>query len=455
MRGDSYLALDISLISDNQAEAGVIATLVYHPEFILHTDYLRPSYFYNVENGCIYWAIQELYKNGVETIDAINITNMLNSNKAVKKKIEEYNLTDMQEFISMSQFACRHTLEEYKLLVNNVVTMSFKRDLNKVVLEVQSACFNSDSDLNKLNSLVNTKINKLTEQYITSNEIELFGSRVDDLWKEICRRRTEDGVYGIPSKYERLNDYFNYEPGELVLLKARMKKGKSAFFMNEAIHKIKNGVPTLFFDTEMQDRLFYERMLANLTGIEVKRIKNGRYSYEEGQKLEKTNEWIKKQPFVHIYTPQTTDEEIYAIHKILKYKMGLEFSIFDYIKSNILSSSENYNALGARCDFLKNNIAGELNIAMLAGAQLNRANQVADSDKLERYVSASMLWRDKTTEELAKDTLDCGNFALTVDLNRMGEQMGEDEYIDFKFDGNRMRIEQAKQHDSSSNPFEK
>ena len=92
---------------------------------------------------------------------------------------------------------------------------------------------------------------------------------------------------------------------------------------------------------------------------------------------------------------------------------------------------------------------------MLAGAQLNRANQVADSDKLERYVSASMLWRDKTTEELAKDTLDCGNFALTVDLNRMGEQMGEDEYISFAFDGNRMRIEQAKQHDSSSNPFEK
>ena len=44
---------------------------------------------------------------------------------------------------------------------------------------------------------------------------------------------------------------------------------------------------------------------------------------------------------------------------------------------------------------------------------------------------------------------------MTVDLNRMGEQMGEDEYIDFKFDGNRMRIEQAKQHDSSSNPFEK
>ena len=80
------MAFDISLISDNQAEASVIATLVYHPDFILHTDYLKPSYFYNVENGCIYWAIQELYKNGVDVIDAINITNMFNSNTAVKKK---------------------------------------------------------------------------------------------------------------------------------------------------------------------------------------------------------------------------------------------------------------------------------------------------------------------------------------------------------------------------------
>ena len=134
------LTADISKISDNQAEAGVIATLVYHPEFILHTDYLKPSYFYNVENGCIYWAIQELYKNGIETIDAINITNMLNSNKAVKKTIEQYNLSNFQEFISMSQYACRHSLEEYKLLVNNVVTMSFKRDLNKIAMEIQANC---------------------------------------------------------------------------------------------------------------------------------------------------------------------------------------------------------------------------------------------------------------------------------------------------------------------------
>lgn len=448
------LKKDTSLISDNQAEAGVIATLVHHPEFILHTDYLKPSYFYNVENGCIYWAISELYKNGVDNIDAMNITNMLNSNRAVKKQIESHNLTNMQEFIDMSQYACRHTLDEYKLLVKNVVTMSFKRDLNRVANEIQSLCFDERADLSQVNQTVNKKINHLTEQYVTTNEVEVFGTKVDSLWQEVRDRCTDSGIYGIPSKFEHLNEYLTYEPGELVLLKARMKKGKSAFFLNEAMHKLKNGVPTLYLDTEMKDRLFYERMLANLTGIEIKRIKQKKYSDEEAKLLDKTNDWIKKQPFVHIYIPTTTDEEIYAIHKILKYKMNLEFSIFDYIKSNVTSASENYNVLGARCDFLKNNVAGDLDIALLAGAQLNRGDQVADSDKIERYVSASLWWRDKDGNEVQKDGLKCGNYALTVDLNRLGEQMSEDEYIDFMFDGSKMRISEAQQHITKQTPFE-
>ena len=156
--------MDISAICDTQAEAGVIATLVYHPDFILHSDYLKPGYFYNIENGCIYWAIQELYKNGIETIDALNISNMLNSNKAVKRKIEEYNLTDLQQFITMAQYAARHTLEEYKLLVNNVVEISFKRESAKVTAEIQSDCFNSDMGLSKLNQVVNDKLTQLTEK---------------------------------------------------------------------------------------------------------------------------------------------------------------------------------------------------------------------------------------------------------------------------------------------------
>ena len=96
----------------------------------------------------------------------------------------------MQEFISMSQFACRHTLEEYKLLVNNVVTMSFKRDLNKTVMEIQSACFNSDADLNKLNSLDGLKatLDYVNEELSTHDTtlLESLDRRIRDVEEDIA-----------------------------------------------------------------------------------------------------------------------------------------------------------------------------------------------------------------------------------------------------------------------------
>lgn len=378
---------------------------------------------------------------------------MLNSNKAVKKVIDQYNLSNMQEFINMSQYAARHTLEEYKLLVENVVTASFKRDLYKIASEIQSACFNSSIDLSQLNSIVNDKIAKITEQYITSNEIIMFGDKVEDLWSEVVNRRNSDGIYGIPSKYSLINDYTTYEPGELVLLSARLKSGKSAFFLNETVHKLRSGVPVLYIDTEMQDRLFYERLLAHISGVEIKKIKTGFYTNEEAELVNNANIWIKKQPFVHMYLPQSTDEEVYAVCKILKYKMNLGFFVYDYIKSNVASSSEQYNLLGAKTDFLKNRICGELNLPGLAGAQLSRNMEISDSDKIARYISTNIMWRKKTTEEIQRDGLECGNYAMNININRNGMQMEEDDYIDMMFDGSRMRIEQAKQHKKEDTPF--
>ena len=223
--------------------------------------------------------------------------------------------------------------------------------------------------------------------------------------------------------------------------------------MVEALHKITNGIPTLYVDREMSDRIFYERCLAALTGVDVKRIKNGRYTEEERIKIENANAWMKKQPFVHVYRPDLSDEELYSMCKILKYKMGLQFVIDDYLKSNATSSSDNYNILGARCDFLKNKIAGELNLAVLTAAQLNRQGEVSDSLKINRYLSVGIKWFLKTQEQIAKDGLQCGNAGMKIYINRLGEQMPEDDenaYIDFIFDGNKMMISEAEQHDPSN-----
>jgi hypothetical protein len=138
-----------------------------------------------------------------------------------------------------------------------------------------------------------------------------------------------------------------------------------------------------------------------------------------------------------------TEDKIYSICKILQYKMDLQFVIYDYLKSAEKDSSSQYNDLGNKTNFLKNNIAGELGLAVLAGAQLNRHNEISDSYKIEQYLSSELMLEPKTTDQIAQDGEECGNYTLFVKLNRNGEQMTEGEYIDLVFTYNTVSLDQA------------
>lgn len=82
---------------------------------------------------------------------------------------------------------------------------------------------------------------------------------------------------------------------------------------------------------------------------------------------------------------------------------------------------------------------------MLAFCQLNQNNAVAESDGIERNCSVSIMWRKKT-EEIIRDGAECGNYAISIDLNRLGGQTnGENEYIDMMFNGDKLSILEAKQ----------
>lgn len=439
----------VAELSDIQSESGVIGTLIYHPDFIMHSDHLQPGYFFNVENGCLYWAIRELYSDGVTNIDAFNIANKLQSHPGVKKTIDRYNLPNIQEMVDLYKEAVRNSIEEYLMLVNNVVTLAFKRDMVAALNTMEADCYNVNVNLDALNEAVYTRLDKLTEKYMFQDDVHVLGDEIDSIWQEIVERRNDDGTFGLPSKFNAFSEFFSYEPGELVVLQAPRKQGKSAFLLNETIHKLKNGIPTLVVDTEMRKTTYVSRLISNLTGIEVNRIKRGDYTQDEADEVHNALAWIKEQPFVYIYDPDMTMPRLYSICKILKRQIGLMFVVYDYMKSNEKSTGDNYNVLGQMCDYLKNKIAGELNLSVVSAAQLNRAGEVADSVKINNYLSVAVKWGYKTQEMIAKDGLECGNMYAKVYLNRNGQCQridDEDDYIDFVFSGGNMLIQEAVQH---------
>ena len=437
--------MDIKELSDIQSESGVIGTLIYHPEYIAHTDYLKPNHFFGEENGCIFWAIQGLFESGILNIDAFNISNKIQSNKTVHNTIEKFNLPNVQEFVELYKETARHSIEEYKMLANNVVSMAFKRDLVKVAHQIESNCFQKSIDLDTLSSLTYQSLDGLTEKFMTRGEIQTLGNKIDDIWEEI----QQEAKYGLESKYTSFTRYWKYKRRELVTIQAHQKSGKTMFLMNEAVSMLKRGVPTLVYDSEMGDALYTARLLSHLSGVSFKKIDELTYNDEEYQRIIKWKEWLKKQPFVHIYDPGMSMEHLFSICRSLQNSMNLSFVIYDYLKSNEKSTGDNYNKLGAMTDYLKNEIAGRLNLPVLAACQLNRIGETGDSKKINDYCSVAIKWGRKTQEMIAKDGLECGNAYAKITLNRLGESMiadDEEDYLDFIFDGAKCTIEEAQPH---------
>lgn len=449
--------MQIESVYDISAEAGILCTLIHNPEFILHSESLTPSYFYKKENGAIYWAIQELYKKGIDRIDEYNLTTQINSDKGVKNLIESYNKNFIKDLVQDSEFVARNTKEEYQEIVNTVITLSFKRDVYKKLKHFEKQCLDENVDLNQLNLSIMNDIDKLASQYVTQDKIPMYNKNIYEIWNGILNKRNEDGTYGIPSKHKILENYFTYQSGELIIVAARRKHGKSIFGMNELVYMLKQGVSCVYLDTEMNDELFTTRLISHLTGIEEYRVKSGGYTPSEEDMIKDAIDWISKQNFTRIYDPQWTKDKVYTTAKILKNKINFDLLIYDYIKitdNKTTSSSEQYNELGNWCNFLKNNIAGGLDIPVLSFVQLNRNNEIADSDKIERYASTGLKWVKKTPEEIENDGVQCGNYKLNIMFNRLGGDMDEDDYIDFVFNNKNLDISVAKtQHEEDIPDF--
>lgn len=448
--------MDNKQLVDIAAEAGTIATLIYHPEFLLVDNILKPTFFYETSNQCFFWAIENLVASGVENIDALNLGNILNSDKAVKNVMKKYNITNIQNYITMAQHAARSTYEEYKLLAENVATYAFRRELNKLSIEIGKECFNTNVSLDDLNDFVNNGIDGIAQKFIFGSDSVLFGERMDEVYENICNRRNDDGTYGIPSKISTLNEYITFGAGELTLVAGPTGRGKSSYFLNEAVYSLQRGIPTMIIDTELTDEVFLSRILANISGVPVNVIKNGNFTTKQDAEFRKAYKWLKRQPFIHQFEPSFSKIKIEQMVRKWKNQKNLGLLIYDYIKpTERYGAAEISQSLGLMADFLKG-IAGNLNIPVIAGLQLNKqTGEVADSQKPERYADVLMYWKAKTAEELRQDTLECGNYKIEIQKNRNGLITGENEYIDVVFQGDLMRISEAKKHNTTNDtPFD-
>ncbi|MBQ7044523.1 MAG: AAA family ATPase [Alistipes sp.] len=436
--------MNVCDIKNIESEAGIIASIVMKPELTFYSEQLKPNHFSDSQNAYIYYAVCELAKRGIEKVDAYNITNILNMKEATKKQTEVITIQALNDLIEIAKVIARESVEEYKLLVANVLDAAFRRDTYNKLVECERLCFNSsEADIEQK---IYSALDDVMMEFSTTTEVPQYKDVVDSLWGEI-EARQDSGMAGIPFKFETLNAYATIERGELFIFAAEAKQGKSMMLLNCAVDLLKRDVAVLYIDSELNSRMFTCRLISHLTGIEFSRLKAGRYTDDEKERIDKVIAWLKTKKFTHLYMPMFDAQSIYTAVKKVKHTQGLDVLIVDYFKGKGEGDAfDSYQELGRFVDMVKNQICGDMNIAGIGAAQATATGKVADSAKIGRNASTIALIQDKTPEEIEADGIECGNKKLRICLNRNGAQMSSDQYIDLQFNGNIISYEEAKQH---------
>ena len=393
---------------------------------------IESDYFSTELNKAIFLALKKLFKDRCTKAEITDVYAVLETYKSVKEEIDKAGgLEYLDDLRTMGE---EKSEEEILFHANRIISYSYK-DAMLTQLEIMKQFISSNMEMpiRTLNMKIEDMLASLKTKYAGLNRIERLGSRVDKILEEIEKEQSEDG-FGYPTFSPMLNNFVRYEKGELLIVSAKAKSGKSQWIVNELYNlciEPETPIPILILDTELDDKMIFIRLLARITGFSFGYIKSGKYKRSRLHKeiYDKAVERIRQAPIFHEYIVGWSNSEISNEVKRLKIQENIQILFYDYLKiENAGEGVAEHQQLGNLTNFLKNDIAGALKIAVCAFAQQSdysdRGIRIANSEKIKNYASTVIFLLQKSPGQSADSFNDKGgNYYIFVAFNRNGPQM--------------------------------
>ena len=343
-------------------------------------------------------------------------------------------------------------LSEAKVTENNLdifcekLKQAYTRyKLFNICSETQDFIFSDKAEVLNPTEIIGNVEQKISDLMNNIQQVKDIYKMGDDTERVLAlRAETPNSVPGLEVGMPKFDYYTNGgQPGDLIMLAARAKTGKSATLTNWAVKlAIKDRIPILYFDTEMNKREQEDRILSILSGIPHKEIVSGTYvlDTENGrasvkkEKLASAIAELQAGEYYHIYLPNFSIDKVNAIAKKFKTQYGIQAIFFDYLKfpsSQVasLKTVQEWQMLGYIASGLKD-LAGTLDLPVYSGCQENRSqssggkkdeSNVGGSDRILQLATKLIFLYNKTDEQILKEGNLNGNQVLYIAYQRNGE----------------------------------
>jgi replicative DNA helicase len=335
--------------------------------------------FYFDAHQKIYQALCDLSNEG-QPIDLVLLYDKLRKNKQIEDVGGKEYLADLWESVPTGANA-----EYHAGLVREAAMI---RGLIHAGNEILRDSYDRTQSADELVAQAERKIMDIAKGSMVG-EVKSLGEVVQAAFERLDSRIGKDNlaISGLPSGYVDLDNITaGLQNSELVIIAARPSVGKTAFALNVVRNIITEGVANgsspvvLFFSLEMARIELAERLLCCQSRVDSHKVRKGHLNSDDIQKLMDAGDVLRRAKLYIDDTPSRTMIQIGASARRLTKKHekdgGLKLVVIDYLQliepeNRRDPRQEQVAQISRRLKFL----ARELNIPVIALAQVNRASE--------------------------------------------------------------------------------
>ena len=351
----------------DEAERSVIGALLIDKESIPRiVEFLRPEHFYNDAHNRIFRAVLDLYEAG-EPIDMVTLSQKLKEQKSLTKIGGSAYRTQLTSAVPTAA-----NIEHYGRIVQNLAT---KRDLISLAGQLTEFAFDEGRGVDESLDRAEQQLFSLSQKHMKRVFMPIRDALAESFDRLDELHKSGEGLRGVPTGFPDLdNTLAGMQDSNLLVLAGRPGLGKTALALNIAQHaSVVEKIPVGMFSLEMSKEEVVDRLLVAQADIDAWRLKTGKLTPEDFEKLSNAMGLLAEAPLYIDDTPGLSVLEMRTKARRLMGEAGLKLLIVDYLQLAVGRHLENRVQEVTEISQGLKNLARELKIPILALSQLSRA----------------------------------------------------------------------------------
>jgi len=353
---------------NRDAEEAVLGAVLINPEVYYEVaQILRPDDFYIVRNRWIWETYVQLHDSR-SPIDYLTVLKELEGRGQLLEVGGAAYITSLinQTPTSLHAEAYSHMVEE----------ASIRRRMLNSANEIAKLAIDQHRSVDTIIDEAEKSVFGLSERRI-QHDLQPIQTVLSDYYDRVDQlsQRSQE-IYGVPTGLVDLDRLLGgLQKSDFIIVAGRPGMGKTGFLLSvakNAAQKHKKHVAV--FSLEMSSEQLVQRLIAQETGIDTQRLRSGKLTDEEWplfthaiEVLGDTHIWLDD-------TPSITPLQLRTKCRRLHLEYNLDLVILDYLQ--LMSGDMRTDNRVQEVSYISRNLkvlARELNVPVLAAAQLSRA----------------------------------------------------------------------------------